>query len=174
MISSFYWFLTVLIQFLLFLFIYILVRNINPQGIIFYQGLTLIELLSLVYLLFYFLKKKSIEYALTKLPIIFTSAILAYSFVMTLPVVLDRSITLHFLSYLTSNSPSTVSKIQKDFIDNFVVNSQAVEKRVDEQLVIGNLYIEDNQIYISNRGFLMHRIFDFLTKVFRINTTYKQ
>ena len=166
------WFLSISTQFFIFIIMYLVVRNINPGGIIFYQGITLIGVLSTGYLIIYSYKGKSIEYLFNKVPVVFTSAIISYSFLMTLPVVLDRSITLHFLSHLSSNSPSTVSQLQKDFIENFVINSKAIEKRVDEQLVIGNIYIEDNNIYISNRGVLMHKIFDFFIKIFRINPTY--
>lgn len=168
-----FWFFSVTIQFFIFLVLYVVLRNLNPEGIIFYQGINLLGFLSGLYFLFYFLIKRNLDYALSRVPIILTSALLAYAFLMTLPVVLDRSITLHFLSYLSTNSPASIPNIQKDFIENFVVNSKAVEKRVDEQLVIGNIYIDDDQVFISKRGLFMHQIFDLLVKVFKINPTYK-
>jgi hypothetical protein len=166
------WFYAVFIQFVLFLIIFILLRNVTPDGIIFYQGMRVIEILAVLLFLFYIAKNKQLDYLTDKLTIIFASSILSYSFLMTLPVVLDRSITLHFLNHLYQSERDDLSGIQKNYVENFVYKHQAIEKRVKEQLEINNIKIEKNQISLTPKGIFMNKTFDFLCEVFKIKTTY--
>ena len=43
-------------------------------------------------------------------------------------------------------------ELRCNFVEQFVVKSKAIEKRVKEQVVIGNIAIEDGRMRITDRG----------------------
>jgi hypothetical protein len=168
--------LVTLFQAFIFLFVYIvgliIQRNIDPDGIIFYQGIRLILALAFMATIVYLLWIKNLSNTIDKLPVLFIGVLLCYSFLMTLPVVIDRSITLHFLGYLSKHSSAKVDEIRADFIDGFVIKAAAIEKRMDEQEATGNVKIIDGRVYVTSKGKLMHVVFDDLATYFKIKPTY--
>ena len=165
-------FINSFVFFLVYVLMFIVQRHLSPNEIIFYQGMRLLGALTLAASIYYIWRTRTLEGLFNKLPGIFIGILLGYSFLMTLPVVVDRSITLHFLGYLSTHSSASPEDIRIDFVDKFVINSAAIEKRLEEQVSIGNIYIEDGKVSISKKGLRMHIFFDYLATVFRIKPTY--
>ena len=93
---------------------------------------------------------------------------------MTFPVVLDRSITLHMYSYLEKHpNGSAISDLRNDFVIVFVDKSKAIDKRIDEQLLLGNVNIQNNKIFLSPKGLSTHEFFKKLTLIFNIKPSYQ-
>ncbi|MBU3576959.1 hypothetical protein [Polynucleobacter sp. UK-Kesae-W10] len=165
-------FINSFVFFLVYILIFIALRNLSPNEIIFYQGMRLLGVMALATSTYYIWRARALEGLFVKLPAICIGILLSYSFLMTLPVVIDRSITLHFLGYLAAHPSASPEDIRIDFVDKFVIKNAAIEKRLEEQVSIGNISIVDGKASISTKGLRMHNFFDYLATVFRINPTY--
>lgn len=154
---------------LLLLFLY---RVFDSTGIVFYQAMSIIKFSTVVFFIvfvIFYLKGINISHFV----IYFISCILFfYSFVMTLPVVVDRSITLHMLAYLDNKPIASTEEIRSDFINKFVINSAAIEKRIQEQEAIGNITTNEGNVQITPKGMAMHKFFDKLARFFNFKPTY--
>jgi hypothetical protein len=143
------------IFFVLFLTILVVKRKIYPSQIIYYEGIWIIIIMTILGIGISFLKD-----FLTSRPNAFVSHIIlgvllgatgSYAFHITLPTLLDRSISMFVLSSLHANNLN-VPELQCNFVEQFIVKSKAIEKRVKEQVVIGNIAIEDGRMQITDRG----------------------
>ena len=56
-------------------------------------------------------------------------------------VTIDRAYTVYYLSYMTDNAENSYSKqeLQQQFIDGYLVKADETQKRISEQLSIGNI-----------------------------------
>ena len=107
------------------------------------------------------------------LPVYFSYAILAFSFLSTFPVILDRSITLHMYHYLYLNGPSTEQQIQENFIEEFLIKNNGINKRIQEQVALGNIIVIGDKVQLSNSGIESQKFFSLLNNIFHIKPTYK-
>jgi hypothetical protein len=69
------------------------------------------------------------------------------------PVTLDRSISVFLLEYLDSqDSAKTKDEVTTEFINKYVIENKAMDKRFNEQIVSGNLAGESGVYKITGRG----------------------
>jgi hypothetical protein len=122
--------------------------------------------------LFDCIRARLLNVAYINSPVYFCFAVLSFAFLSTFPVILDRSITLHMYNYIAKNPGVSVDMIRSNFIEEFVVSHNGIEKRVIEQQVLGNIYVVDDQIYLTDSGDKSYKFFQFLNKAFNIRPTY--
>ncbi|MBU3641075.1 hypothetical protein [Polynucleobacter sp. Fuers-14] len=159
--------------FLLYIFLFALIRLFDNSAIVFYQGNNLIIVMIISLILFDWFRNKNLKFIIDNTPFYFCAGVLCFSFLTTFPVILDRSITLHMYNFLAHSTQGvTVDQIRNDFIAEFVFHHSAIEKRVIEQEVLGNISKSDNNIYLTESGYNSYRFFQFLNKLFNISPTY--
>ncbi len=147
--------LVAVIFFIIFLIALIIKRKLYPAPIIYYEGIWIIIIMvALVIgsgLLFALLTSNSKTFASYIILGVFVGATGSYAFHITLPTLLDRSISMFILALLDS-SDLTMSEVQCNFIRQFVIKDKAIEKRVGEQIATGNLRVEDGHLQITDQG----------------------
>jgi len=157
------------ILFVIYLIFYILIRHYQPSEIIFYQGLELIILLiPLFYIILYYTLKNNES----SLNICFTFFLLAYSFHITVPSLLDRSISLYILGLSNVQSYTSMESYKSAFYNGFIIKNEAIEKRVNEQINSGNLFCKLDQCILTPRGKVVHSINSTLVKIFNVDPRY--
>ena len=138
-----------------FLVALIIKRKIEPAPIIYYEGIwiivIMIALLIASSLLLAWLTSNSRTFASYIILGVLLGAAGSYAFHITIPTLLDRSISMFILALLDSNN-LTMSEIQCNFVKQFVVESKAIEKRVKEQVATGNIYVKDGRLQITEQG----------------------
>lgn len=167
-----------------FLVLYIVLRQLAPGTIVFYSGLRTIAyslLLNLVLVagLRAFLRGRFPAVAAlvnTKLvfPAVVAYLLVSYSFVITIPALLDRSISIFIIATVAQSGPggADVESIQRRFLAGYVGGTSTVEKRLEEQLASGDM-TEDGGIYrITDRGRFVYSTNVFLARLFNINDRY--
>lgn len=162
-------FLRIAIFFCTYLFSFVLLRHINPAGIIFYQGCYLLFFLFIFFLILDYFLFDNI-FVLRSIPTYISFILMSYSFLMTFPVVLDRSITLHMYNFLQKNpGGATLASIRNNFVSEFVDKSRAIDKRIVEQIYLGNI-TENNGVYLlTEKGKKSNLIFNKMNAIFLIN-----
>jgi hypothetical protein len=76
-------------------------------------------------------------------------------FLVLLPVTIDRSVTVYLLSTIERQQGSGLDKgeLQNAFIDGYVVELGAVDRRIDEQRRSGNVSISpDGKVHLTRQG----------------------
>lgn len=160
----------------LFFIIHILKRNIYPNEIIFYEGISIIIFLTFIYIiLFLILRKLNINILIFRDIHIFVFALISYffivySYLITIPTMVDRSLSLYIIKEISKknenglNNNQLISSIQKEFL----INNDQYNKRIAEQLKSGNIYIKDDILFITKKGKINNKINIFLKKILNI------
>lgn len=89
-----------------------------------------------------------------------------------LPVTADRSITVFMLGYIAGDESASYTKqdLQKVFIDKYVYEYDAFNKRLEEQIVTGTIEkTSDGNYRITNKGKSLISIYDKITEWFMID-----
>lgn len=147
--------LVAIIFFIVFLAALIIKRKIEPAPIIYYEGIWIIVIMIALLvgsgLLFAWLTSSSKTFASYIILGVLLGAAGSYAFHITIPTLLDRSISMFILALLDSNN-LTMSEIQCNFVKQFVVKNEAIEKRVKEQIATENIRVEDGRLQITEQG----------------------
>ena len=89
-------------------------------------------------------------------------------FFILVPVTVERSVSVYMLSYADeSDTNFTKSDIENSFIDIYLKDFGAFDKRFDEQIETGTIEkVNDNEYRLNDRGRFIVRLFRFITNVF--------
>jgi hypothetical protein len=154
-----------------FLFALVAKRKIHAAPIIFYEGIGIIAVLGAVAIAAAFLldlrRPKSQAFSSHVLSGIFLGMVTAYAFHITLPSLLDRSISMFVLSLLRETSLSP-AEVQCNFVEQFVIDSGALDKRVKEQVATGNIQAQGGQLSMTSRGRFMDSSWIFMADAFAV------
>ena len=154
--------LIALFMFAAFLVIFIAERHLLKREVIFYDGLQVIAVTAVLFIavwLYAYLRTRSGNAGLwgwargtPQALILFI--FIAYSFVITVPALLDRSISFFMISIAATaeDGKTDVLELQQRFVDAFVLDGGAIEKRLNEQLVSGNMAPSDGGYVLTERG----------------------
>lgn len=165
------------IAFVLWLTLYATIRQMFPSDIIFYQGLILIALVLFVMTLVW------AAALLIRLPTglsgdgwflaTVVAALTMYAFHITVPSLLDRSISLYILGLTEEGSAATESEYRDCFSRGFVQKNGAIEKRLAEQKRTGNLTVgSDGRHRLTARGAAIHSLNKLLVGIFNTDSRY--
>lgn len=85
--------------------------------------------------------------------------LLGYSYSITIPTIIDRSLTIYMLGQL-KESPSgiTRAKLEQDLTDRYIRDYQLIPTRISEQLVSGTITIDNNCIKLTRTGLYISEI----------------
>lgn len=88
-----------------------------------------------------------------------------------LPVTAERSISVFILDYLNQHPDEKISteEMNKIFIEKYLYESGALDKRFNEQQVSGNITYQDKGYKITNQGKLLMRFYLAVTEIFGID-----
>jgi len=86
---------------------------------------------------------------------------------------LDRAISVFFISLMNSQeSGLTERNIKEEFYSKYFEQDKAIERRIKEQLITGNIIKKDNKYIITERGKFTFKSFQALSKIFNIENNY--
>lgn len=139
-------------------------RHFFPSAIIFYEGF----ISSLLYLIF-ILSFKCLD--LDKSLIVFLTCLLFWSLV---PTIIDRSVSVTILGKLNINKYTSYEELNNDFTKVFINENDAIGKRLNEQIINGNVLKLNNKYILSKKGLSTKKSLFFLTKLFNINDSFSK
>ena len=87
------------------------------------------------------------------------------------PVTADRSVSVFMLGYLDQRRVElTRQEIEDVLVERYVVAAGAAEKRLEEQIVSGNLAVEDGRYRITDQGRALMASYRVIAGLFGIDT----
>lgn len=98
-----------------------------------------------------------------------TSIFVAY-FLSMVPTTIDRSYTVYSLSNLADHADQVYSseEIKTQFIEGYIEEANESQRRIEEQLHIGNLKEVSGGYQISEKGMRMVHLFRFIERIFPV------
>lgn len=145
------------------------IRNMFPDGIVFYQGVAICLFVSLAICFIMFLVKlPATENMLVSVAIFF----MLYSVNITFPALLDRSISYYIIGITAKDGSADIDRYRQGFYNGFVVNNKAIEKRLNEQIATGNITCNDGVCYLTSKGKALYRVNLFLATLLKLDTRY--
>lgn len=129
------------------------------QHVMFYRGIGLLFITLLIFLLLLIVLRNNLKLNFeTLVAALVMSLSINLVFFVVFPVTFERSVTMYILNKLNVSKQTqncqglSNSELEKDFIENYVVKNQAMQKRITEQKIINMISEENNCISISSRG----------------------
>lgn len=157
---------------IIFCIIFAIKRNIIPGDIIFYESFQI----AFVYIFILFLisnftimfPKKFIETTL------YSSFLLIILFNVTIPTILDRSVSVTVIGSLKKSAvPLSLEEIRNNFQEIYVLQQDAVNIRLKEQIANGNIQRNDEgNFYLTKKGEFISQIMLGMSNAFNVNTAY--
>lgn len=107
------------------------------------------------------------------------SALLCFSFLSTIPLTIDRSYSVWLLKYaaVAEHEKTNINKqvLIQESNNFFSARNGQLDRRIDEQIRIGNLQIEANGIIkLSGKGLLIAKLNNFIGIVFGLEAKYSR
>jgi hypothetical protein len=146
-----------------------LIYIFTPGNLLFYKGIVALLavtsiLLAILFIAFPF---KIFEKHIGAL---FLALLISYSFHVTLPVILDRSVSVHILNFIDTQKSTEFYEVRNNFMSEYIRGNGAICRRIYEQSETGNVAIDENdQIHITKRGKLAMYIFSLLIRIYGVN-----
>ncbi len=172
----------VLISQVFFLGFFVISRQLDPDTIVFYSGLRTVGYSAMIFFGLLWLVRRFcvsalswIELQLT-LPVAVIYVLLGYCFIITIPTLLDRAISVYMIAVVAQSGARGLSKaeIQEGFLRDYVEGGFTVEKRLNEQLVSGFFVEHEGQFLVTDKGRFVYDVNRFLARLFRIPTKYTE
>jgi hypothetical protein len=141
----------------------IIKRYFIPSSLIFYEGIFITLILSLIVFFFKILK---IEFV-----IIFS--LISILFWSLGPTIFDRSVSITVLGRINYEKTGvTIENINSDFVDIYLTKNLAIKKRLNEQMASGNVVVNDGKYILTSKGKNTVIIIKKLTNIFNIDSSY--
>lgn len=153
---------------LVFLILFILTRQIHPQGILFYQGLACALICATAQGLYGLYRSRLSRVGVAKDALL--TLLLAYSFMFTVPTTVDRAYSVRLIQLLASHPEGMHRAEMEDWFAQRFVAQGGVERRVQEQLATGTLRETEGRFALTKRGERMAGIFGFFQRLFNCGT----
>jgi hypothetical protein len=153
----------------IFLLIYCFKRFFSPGSIIFYEGI----LLSIVIPFIYFAMKIKLKLK-RDFKDLLVYAMLSYSFIITIPTLIERSISILLIGSLAVHYPVglTQDTLNSIFLKNYVKGNTQIIKRIDEQIKNGNVIKVDNSYILTLQGYRYALLNRRLAYIFNLDQEY--
>jgi hypothetical protein len=143
--------------FVVFMFSFIALRHLRPAGIVFYQGIALGAVSSVLQLAVAHVSRAenlgvSVKDALL-------TFLLIYAFVFTIPTTVDRSYSVKMIHHLTdAHSGLTRNDINQLYVSDFVQHG-GIDQRLKEQTATGTLINQDDRYKLTATGRILAYVF---------------
>ena len=102
------------------------------------------------------------------------SALMLYNFHITIPVTIDRSLSVHMLANLYNSEGLSQNEIRNRFIIGYVNDNMMIGRRINEQIASGNVYSSNGVIKLTVRGKTLVNSFRFFASLFNIEDYYAE
>ena len=148
-------------------------KILSNIDILFYRGVGLL-IISSIFLLTIMILYRKISHGFFTVHDLILSLVLFFcvnlTFFTHLPVTAERSISVFLLDYFNKNSERYLTKeeITKIFIDKYLYENKAIEKRLHEQIFSGNIKQEGEKYKISNQGQNLMKFYRLMRTLFNI------
>ncbi|MBX3193316.1 MAG: hypothetical protein KF819_40410 [Labilithrix sp.] len=96
---------------------------------------------------------------------VFAGLLILYGLHATVFTIVERSVSINVLRYLSTGESRPYPEIEKNFIETFVLRDKGVCKRLDEQVHLGNVSVDHGRYALTERGMRTFRTLDSATKV---------
>lgn len=159
----------------LYLFIYALIYlvhiNFFRVNVIFYSSLLDSFIALIIFLVCYvsarvFKKFSNFESCM----LFFILLLVGYSFSISLPTVIDRSLSFYFLEKIKQHGGAINRNAMSEiFINDYMIEYKLVEMRLTEQLRSGTIEMLDDCIVLTKRGYLVTKFSSFFRRNFLAN-----
>ena len=151
---------------LAFFLIFIAFRQMNPSGILFYQGMAIGSIVSVMPLIVSWWSKNTTPTLVRDSVIAF---LLIYAFVITVPTNADRSFSLKMLQRL-AHAPSGLSReeINRYYAIDFLEGG-GLDQRLVEQQTTGTLVEHDGRYSLTPKGEVINRVTHLICRIFACN-----
>lgn len=143
-------------------YIFLFKTPLFKNSVLFYRGVFLIIVSALFFIGMFLLARKTTHQTILR-PSFFASCLIAaislnLVFFTLIPVTLDRSLSTFILKALQEENSSscghgyTDRELEKKLIADYFIAGRALEKRLHEQTIIGNIITRNQCVSISKRG----------------------
>lgn len=139
---------------LLLIIIYFIHVNYFKIDVVFFAALSDVCIsIFLIALLLFFIDKKSIFSKFEKLLLIIIFSLLGYILSMSIPALIDRSLSFYMLEKIQlSRVGINRNKFDDLFIKDFVKQYNMIDVRLTEQLTSGTIFIENDCVRLTTKG----------------------
>jgi|WetSurMetagenome_2_1015567.scaffolds.fasta_scaffold05040_7 hypothetical protein len=144
-------------------------------NVLFYRGVILLTatcLLMIILLIFYKKSKYGSRFIYRDIILSITLIFcLNLVFFTHLPVTADRSISVFLLGAINRSKDTGLNKqeISKVFIEKYVNLDRAIDKRLKEQIISGNIILVGSKYIITDQGNLLIGLYSIVSDLFRID-----
>ena len=169
-------------SFAAFLALYVAIRAYAPDPIVFYQGLSVVAASSVAL--------RAVGWAISRtvppaaqwvghtvlVPAIAIHALLGYAFVITIPSLLDRSISIYVIAAVAQSGERglTREELQAGFLRDYVSGTATIDKRLAEQLASGHVADSGGRLRTTERGERVYRVNRALAHILNIPSHYTE
>ena len=158
--------LSILLYLAIFLSIYLIHINFFAVQVILYSALldSLIALIVFAALGFSLKHRLNLDF-FESIVIMLLLGLIGYSLSLSLPTVIDRSLSFYFLEKIEQHNGSIKKASMRDiFINDYIDEYKLVEIRITEQLESGTIQLDGSCISLTNRGYLIAKFSNFFRK----------
>lgn len=128
---------------------------------------SLMDVLIASFVIFLFLFKSKIYDIFEKIIILILFLLVGYAYAISIPTVIDRSLSFYILEKLEQRGGGIIKERFKDvFINEYLNEHRLVDVRLTEQLESGTIVIEGNCVKLTNKGYFIAKISRFYRKNF--------
>ncbi len=153
--------------FVILLSVYFIHINFFEVKVILYSAIFDSFIALLIFFALSFFYKSIIINSFEFLLIMIVLILCGYSFSITLPAVIDRSLSFYFLEKIEQHNGAINKTSMKDiFINDYIDEYKLIEIRLTEQLESGTIQIDDSCIYLTRRGHMIAKFSNFFRKNF--------
>jgi hypothetical protein len=148
--------LILLYLFFLVVVYYIHISNFNVD-VVFYSALidVIISTFGMAFLLF-FSRLLDIFHVFEKIQFLIIFLLIGYSLAISVPTVIDRSLSFYILEKLTQRGGSIrEDAFDKIFSDEYVKEHRLIDVRLTEQVISGTILIKDRCVMLTSKGKLI-------------------
>jgi hypothetical protein len=153
---------------LAFMALFILTRQLQPHGILFYQGLACAALSAAVQGLVALHRTTGQRLAIAKDALL--TLLLAYAFMFTVPTTVDRAYSVRLIQQLSKHPDGMTRAEMEDWFAQRFIRQGGVERRIHEQLATGSLREHEGRFKLTERGQWLANSFAAFQTVFRCDT----
>ena len=158
------WILPVVSSFVCFLVVLVLWRRLNPNHVLFYQGVVLAIAVSLVQ----FAVQKRTRSGSEAFKNALIAFLLCYCFMFTVPTTVDRSYSVSLILELDRHPEGRSRRdIEQYFAEDFVRRG-GVRKRLDEQLASGVVTEKGGRYELTALGRFLAQFFGWTRRLFSV------
>ena len=104
---------------------------------------------------------------------ILSSTLLSFSFNSTVPLNIDRSFSVWMINQIATDSePRDVAEIEKKSSEFFSPKNGEIQRRISEQISLGNLEIVEEKVRLTPSGERVWKINRIIANLFNLNKNY--